>query len=92
MSHRFENVSLIYQMLGKEAVNCLIEQIKAGEVSIVSEHKEETIHDRIRELIEEYRKQTGIRIDSIGIEWWQRGIGEDKTIMEIRLNSTKTRY
>ena len=40
MSHRFENVSLIYQMLGKEAVNCLIEQIKAGEVSIVSEHKE----------------------------------------------------
>ena len=92
MSHRFENVSLIYQMLGKEAVNCLIEQIKAGEVDIMSEHKEETIHDRIRELIEEYRKQTGIRIDSIGIEWWQRGIGEDKTIMEIRLNSTKTRY
>ena len=76
----------------EESVNSLIEDIKAGKVDIMSEHKEETIHDRIRELIEEYRKQTGIRIDSIGIEWWQRGIGEDKTIMEIRLNSTKTRY
>ena len=53
---------------------------------------DQEIHDKIRELIEEYRKQTGIRIDNIGIEWWQRGIGEDKTIMEIRLNSTKTRY
>ena len=92
MSHRFENVSLIYQMLGKEAVNCLIEQIKAGEVSIVSEHKEETIHDKIKGLLEEYYKQTGIRINNIGIYWEQRGIGEDKTIMEIKLNSTKTRY
>ena len=41
MSHRFENVSLIYQMLGKEAVNSLIEQIKAGKVNIMSEHIKE---------------------------------------------------
>ena len=69
-----------------------IQKIINSEIGIMSEHKEETIHDKIRELLEEYHKETGIRINNIGIYWEQRGIGEDKVIMDININSTKTRY
>ena len=68
------------------------EGIKAGEVDIMSEHKEETIHDRIKNLLNDYYKVTGIEINSIGIYWGQRGIGEDKAIMYVNIDSTKTRY
>ena len=72
-------------------------QVKLNGYALVNDTNEgckmdQEIHDKIKGLLEDYHKQTGIRINSIGIEWLQRGIGEDKSIMEVKINSTKTRY
>ena len=72
-------------------------QVKLNGYALVNDTNEgckmdQEIHDKIRELIDDYHKRTGIRIGNIGIYWEQRGIGEDKAIMNVKLNSTKTRY